>query len=138
MSTLFNDKLTQPTDEMLVTVLGQTKEYIDSIIRFISTEFGECHPEWKYYGSKYGWSMKIFNNKRNVLFLGPEQGYFNVAFAFGEKAYLQIMNSDLPETIKEQIAASKAYVEGRPLRLEIRNEGNLELLFKLIKIKLDN
>ena len=63
MSALFNDKQLQPTEEMLAEALGETKALLDSIGVFIETEFGEFHPEWKFYGSKLGWSLKLFNKK---------------------------------------------------------------------------
>ena len=136
MSTLFNNKELQPTDEMLTAALGETKELLDSIVRFIETEFGESHIEWKYYGAKLGWSLKVFNNKRNVVFIGPEDGYFRVAFVFGEKAYQEIRRSNLPDSIKQQVSESKVYVEGRGLRLEIRNKTHVEPVWQLIRIKL--
>ena len=138
MSSFFNNKQLQPTDEMLASALGETKELLDAIIQFIETEFGESHIEWKYYGTKIGWSLKIFNKKRNIVFVGPEDGYFRVAFAFGEKAYQEIMKSDLPDSIKQQLIAAKVYVEGRPLRLEIRKKVDVEPFWQLIKIKLCN
>ena len=138
MSTYFNDILFQPTDEMLASALGETKEIFDTIVRFIGTEFGESHIEWKHYGAKIGWSIKILNKKRNVMFVGPEDGYFRVAFAFGQKAYLEIIESNLSDEIKQQITNGKVYVEGRPLRLEIRNQSDAEPLRQLIKIKLKN
>jgi len=138
MSTYFNNKQLQPTDEMLACALGDTKEILHAIVQFIETEFGESHIEWKYYGAKIGWSLKIFNKKRNVVFVGPEDGYFRVAFAFGQKAYLEIIKSNLPDYIKQQLTEAKVYVEGRPLRLEIREHTDAEPLWQLIKIKLNN
>jgi hypothetical protein len=138
MSTLFSDKLLQPTDEMLALALGETKEIFDAIVLFIETEFGESHIEWKHYGAKIGWSIKVFNKNRNVMFVGPEDGYFRIAFAFGQKAYLEIIDSNLPDIIKLQLTESKVYVEGRPLRLEIRNQTDVEPLWQLINIKLRN
>ena len=136
MPALFNDKQLQPTEEMLAGALGETKALLDSIGEFIETEFGEFHPEWKFYGSKLGWSLKLFNKKRNVLFVGPETGYFRVAFAIGEKAFQEIMRSELPDSIKNQLSTTTVYAEGRPLRLEITSKEDAEPLFQLIKIKL--
>jgi hypothetical protein len=136
MSTYFNDKLQQPTDDMLVGALGETKVLLDELIHFIETEFGECRPEWKYYGNKYGWSLKLFNKKRNVVFVGPEEGYFNVAFAFGEKPYEAIMESKLPAFIKDELRNAPVYVEGRPLRMEIKSPLHMNDLKQLVVFKL--
>jgi len=138
MSTFFNNKNQQPTDEMLALALGETKELLDTIVLFIETEFSECHFEWKYYGVKIGWSLKLINKKRNIVFVGPEDGYFRLAFAFGEKAYQQILKSNLPDAIKQQMSEAKVYVEGRPLRLEIRKKEDIEPLWQLIGIKHTN
>jgi len=138
MSSIFNDKQLQPTNEMLLEAMGDAKIHLDEIIRFVETEFGECHTEWKFYGAKTGWSLKVFHKKRNILFVGPETAYFRVAFAFGERAYAKIMESDLPEYIKTQLAEATVYVEGRQLRLEIKTAADTVPLLQLIKIKLEN
>lgn len=136
MSTYFNNKLQEPTHEMLSLALGKTKELLDSIFLFIETEFGDFHPEWKYYGTKFGWSLKLFHKKRNVVFVEPEDGYFSLAFAIGEKAFKEIIDSEISDTIKQQLSAAKVYVEGRALRLEIHKKEDLESIWKIIRIKL--
>lgn len=136
MSTYFNDKQQQPTDDMLAGALGETKVLLDELIHFIETEFGECRPEWKYYGSKIGWSLKLFNKKRNVVFVAPEEGYFKVAFAFGGKPYEAIMESKLPAFIKDELRNAPVYVEGHPLRMEIKGPMHIEDLKQLVVFKL--
>ncbi|MFA5045915.1 MAG: DUF3788 domain-containing protein [Paludibacter sp.] len=136
MSNIFINKQQEPTDEALSSTLGETKELLDSIFRFIETEFGDFHPEWKYYGTKLGWSLKLFCKKRNVVFVGPENGYFRLAFAIGDKAYNKIIQSNLPDLIKKELTSSKIYVEGRPLRFEVRKKEDLEPIFEIIRIKL--
>lgn len=136
MSTFFNNKQQEPTDEMLALALGETKVLLDAIYLFIEKEFGDFHPEWKFYGAKLGWSLKLFHKKRNVVFVGPENGYFRLAFAIGEKAFKEIMDSELSDSIKQQLSTAKVYVEGRPLRLDIRTREDLEPLWQLISIKL--
>jgi len=131
----FSNKNQQPTDEMLAVALGETYGLLQGIIKFIEKELGECHPEWKHYGIKLGWSLKLFHKKRNIVFIGPEDGYFRVAFVFGEKAYQAILNSDLPEAIKQKLQEARVYAEGRPLRLEIREKNDIEPLWQLIVLK---
>lgn len=138
MSGYFNSKLQQPTDEMLSSALGETKKILDDIISFIKAEFGESSVEWKFYGAKIGWTIKVFNKKRNVFFVGPEDGYFRIAFIFGNKAYQKIMDSNLPDYIKQLLTESKVHMEGRSLQLEIRNIPDAMPLQELVKIKLAN
>jgi len=136
MSTLFNNKNEEPNDAILAAALGESKEWLDAISLFIEKEFGDFHSEWKFYGEKQGWSMKLFHKKRNVLFVAPKNGHFRVAFAFGEKAYKDVLQSDLPDTIKQELISAKVYVEGRALRLEIRSKEDFGTVCQLIRIKL--
>jgi len=90
MSTiLYSDKT------MLQHGLKGSKHHLDAIIQFIQTEYGEARPEWKHYGKKVGWVLKIFNKKRNVLFVVPCDAFFKVVFTFGDKATDVILASSL-------------------------------------------
>ena len=60
------------------------------------------------------------------------------AFIFGQKATKEIMKSNLPESIKNELAAVKVYAEGRGLRLRVSNKAILKDIKKLIDIKLQN
>jgi hypothetical protein len=138
MSLTFNDKQNQPTNELVSTIMGESKGLLDELINYIETQFGECTPEWKFYGTKIGWSLKLLNKKRNLIFIGPEEGYFRAAFAFGEKACQAILASEMPETIKDELRTAKVYVEGRPLRLTVKTPTELTLLKQLVDIKVNN
>ncbi len=136
-SSVFDSKLVEPDDNMLTHELGKSKEYLDSICEFIDNEYGDLKPAWKFYGKKSGWILKLFNKKRNVLFIVPCSGYFRTAFTFGDKANNSIMISSLPDNIKEELMNVKKYTEGRTIQLEIKSKTDLMGVFQLIKIKLD-
>lgn len=135
---IFDSKLEEPDDDELTYELGKSKEYLDSICEFIQIEYGHLKPQWKFYGKKSGWILKLLNKKRNVLFMVPCSGYFRTAFTFGDKAYNSILISSLPDNIKEELKNAKKYSEGRTIQLEIKSITDLRSIFQLIKIKLDN
>ena len=137
-ASIFDNKLVEPDDNMLSSGLGKSKEYLDSICKFIVIEYADVKPEWKFYGKKSGWILKLLNKKRNVLFMVPCSGYFRTAFTFGDKAYNSILISSLPDNIKEELKNAKKYSEGRTIQLEIKSITDLRSIFQLIKIKLDN
>ena len=134
----FNNKLVMPDEASLTAEIGKTKEVLDCICRFIETETGQLTWEWKHYGQKSGWTLKLLSKKRNLLFVGPESGYFVIAFVFGDRAVEAVMKSQLPETIKNELLNARKYAEGRGIRFEIRDESLLESVEQLIKIKLAN
>jgi len=56
---IFNSKLVEPDDKMMTYELGETKEYLNRICEFIEKEYGDLIPEWKFYGKKSGWILKL-------------------------------------------------------------------------------
>jgi hypothetical protein len=92
-------------------------------------------PEWKYYGQKYGWSLKLFAGTRNLCFMGPYDGELLVAFLFGERDVERVMASGIPQAFKDELAAARAYAEGRPLRVRVRNPEDLAPVMELLAIK---
>jgi hypothetical protein len=135
-ASIYHDKLHEPNDKMLSTDLGETKQYFDQIGIFIKNKYGNLRSEWKFYNQKSGWILKMFNNKRNVMFIVPCEKYFRTAFTFGEKATLAIHESEISDNVKRDLSEAKKYAEGRTIQIEIRNAADLDMIMKLIRIKL--
>ena len=137
-ASLYDDKLIVPNDKMLVYDLAESKDYFDGICNFIKSEYGNLKPEWKFYNKKSGWILKLFNFKRNVLFIVPCDKYFRTAFTFGDKAADLVFNCELPEMIKKDLFEAKKYAEGRTIQIDVKNKSDFENILKLIQIKLSN
>jgi len=134
-SSIFFDKSIRPDDRQLAEALGRTYPLWAEIKSHIRAEHGELVEEWKFYGPKSGWILKSLNKKRNLFFLTPCQEYFRIAFVFGDRAVAAIEKSDLPAAIIEEIKKAKKYAEGRGLRLEVRRQGDVEHVKKLLAFK---
>lgn len=137
-ASIYDDKLIEPNDKMLSFDLGNAIIHFKKICDFIEIEYGNLKPEWKYYNKKSGWILKLFNRKRNVLFVIPCNKYFRTAFTFGDKASELIFNSELPEVIKKDLFEARKYAEGRTIQIEVKSKNDLNTILKLIQIKLAN
>jgi hypothetical protein len=135
---VFIDKLTKPDDQALVSALGKTYPLWAEIEKHISTTLGESVEEWKYYGLKSGWTMKTLYKKRNLFFFTACKGYFRIAFVFGDRAVAEIVTSDLPKAMIEELTNAKKYAEGRGIRIDVKTRRDVESVKKLIAIKLMN
>ncbi|MDH5415150.1 MAG: DUF3788 domain-containing protein [Flavobacteriaceae bacterium] len=135
-ASLYDDKDITPNDKMLENDLEDANKYYEAICNFIKDGYGALKPEWKFYNKKSGWILKLFNKKRNVLFIIPLKGYFKVAFTFGQKTAYLVLNSELPEKIKNDLQLTKKYAEGRTFQINVKNKNDLENILKLISIKL--
>jgi hypothetical protein len=135
---VFIDKLAKPDDQALVSALGKTYPLWAEIEKHIATTLGESVEEWKYYGLKSGWTMKTLYKKRNLFFFTACEGYFRIAFVFGDRAVAEILKSDLPKAVIEEITNAKKYAEGRGIRIDVKTRRDVESVKKLIAFKVMN
>jgi hypothetical protein len=135
-TSVFTDRLKKPDTRRLNRAMGESGAHWTAIKTHIAKKHGEALEEWKYYGPKAGWVLKVLLKKRNLFFLTPLKGYFRVTFVFGEKAASAVEKSNLPTTIKKNLRDARRYVERRGLRLEVKSERATRNVKKLIDIKL--
>jgi hypothetical protein len=111
-----------PTEAELKPVLGKSYKFWEEIKTSLEKEFGNLNVEWKHYGQKSGWILKLFYKKRNLFFLNPQKDFFAVGFVFGDKAVAQIEKSDLPCEMINELVNARKYAEGRGLNLKPKNK----------------
>lgn len=138
MKSIFTDKNEMPTFDSLKKALGEKVEIWQIFQEFTQENYPKATVEWKYSSEKFGWSFRINDNKRVILYLLPRDNYFKVALVFGKKAMEQILESTVSERIKTELLAAKVYAEGRGIRIVVSDKSNLEDILKLIKIKIMN
>lgn len=137
MKSIFTNKEHTPSTGDLTNALGDTFTQWNELAGFAKTKFPGAVEAWHFSGAKYGWSFRISDKKRVILYLLPRDKFFRAAFVFGEKALNQIMESDISDHIKRELAAAKPYAEGRGIRIDIRDASPADLM-KLIAIKIEN
>ncbi len=135
---IFTEKEVIPTQELIENKLVSNSSHLGSIRRFISSSIGETNEEWKYYGKKNGWLLKKFYKKRNLFFINICEGYFNITFVLGQKAFNTIFESDISTELKTELAGARKYAEGRGLKIKVDDAKYLTDIEKLIMIKINN
>ncbi len=135
-TSIFMDKKVTPEEDELIRSLGNTYDLWHEIVDYVHLQYPKAMDGWNFSGDKYGWSFRIKDSKRAIVYLLPREGYFKAAFVFGQKATDAIMNSGISEPIKTELQAARVYAEGRGIRLEIRNEDIITDIKGLIDMKL--
>ena len=135
-SSAFPEKAKKPEREDLKKALGKNFDLWDGIIKFVFKSHKDSFEEWNY--SKLGWSCRIKDKKRAIIYLMPYDKYFMSSFVFGEKAVKDSLNSNIADEIKNTIKSSKVYAEGRGVRIEVKNKKVADDVKELIRIKLNN
>ena len=135
---IFTDKKKTPNNDDLMVSIGVTCSIWHSIGAYVHQKYPEAKDEWNYSGDKYGWSFRIKDKKRAIIYLLPRNKFFKVAFVFGQKATDIILNSKISDSIKTELNAAKVYAEGRGIRIEVKDENLLKDIQYLIDVKLAN
>ena len=125
-----------PTIKDLETALGSTYKLWKNSIDFTKQVYPEVVEEWNYSGDKFGWSFRLKDKKRVLVYLLPRDKFFKVAFVFGQKATDAIFESPISENIKSEIRSAKVYAEGRGIRVDVKNKSVIHDIEKLIEIKI--
>jgi hypothetical protein len=132
----FDDKLKKPGAGDLKRMLGRTSAHWDNLTTHIASEYAPLDETWNYAGANWGWSLRLKQKKRTVLYMTPCKGHFLVGFVLGEKAVRAAHDGRLPNSVLAIIDEAKKYVEGRGVRIEIRSKKDLEIAKRLAAIKM--
>lgn len=135
---IFTNKAEIPDDFMLSGALGDLFGVWMNMRDYVFDVYPKATEEWNSPGQKQGWSFRIKDKKRAIIYLLPQEKYFLVAFVFGAKATTEALSSGISNEIKNTIESAKVYAEGRGFRIEVRNEAIVEDIKKLIDIKVAN
>lgn len=126
-----------PTLEELDSVLGPTAAVWHELVEWMETH-GAPEEEWKSSGAKYGWSLRLKQKKRNIIYLSPCKGCMRIAFILGDRAVAAARQAHLPKSVLDALEGAPRYPEGTGLRLVVRNERDLPAIEKLAQIKMAN
>lgn len=137
-SIAFPYKELPPTESELKQVLGKSHTYWQEIIKIVYNCYPAALEEWKYPGAKYGWSFRMKDKKRVLVYMIPHSGFMQVAFVFGQRATQVILSSNIDETVKTELQAARVYAEGRGIRIDVKKKATLKTIKQLLEIKIAN
>ena len=135
---IFTDKKSMPNDNILVAALGATYPLWILIREYAHLKYPKAIDEWNFPGEKYGWSFRVKDRKRAILYFLPREKFFKVSFVFGQKATDKIMESSISDGIKKDLEAARVYAEGRGIWIEVKSESVINDIKALIDIKIAN
>ena len=134
----FVGRVDPPTDAALATALGKSHPLWRGLVADLKRELKLDAAQWHSYSVKAGWSLRLQSKKRNIVYLGPREGWFLAAFALGNMAVLSALRSDLPPGVRKMIAGAKRYAEGTAVRIEVRDAADTDVVKLLAHIKMEN
>ena len=133
---VLTDKTQFPTDEIIFSHLGKTKDIWASFFGYLHVNYPDITSEWRYYNDGKSWLMKNMLKKKNVFWLSVQKGAFRITFYFTDKAAKAIADSTIPVEMKKQFKEGKHYGKIRGLTVLFKYKKDIETAKALIAIKL--
>ena len=134
-TSIFDNKEIVPNDEDLEDILKSSLDVYNKLISFLKNEYGLLTTEWKFYSKKAGWTLRISNKKRNLVFFSPNEDYFLVTVNMGVKVSKIALDSDISDNTKDLIRQAKVYAEGISILIEVRNDKDLEDIKTILNVR---
>jgi hypothetical protein len=133
----FKGQENRPTILEIATALGPTADLWEQFVQWMADEEGVTEQEWKgIVVKKYGWSLRLKQKSRNIVYLGPGVGCFMVSFVLSDKALAAAKKTNLPNAVAAVIAAAPRYPEGNGVRLIVKRAADLRAIQRIAAIKL--
>ncbi|MGD8898111.1 MAG: DUF3788 family protein [Acidobacteriota bacterium] len=121
-----------PSDAQVRRALGPARPAWDALL----DPARKRTTEWRRYSKKHPWSLRVFEGKRTVLWLGPGDGELRVVVIVGEKAVAKGLAGPLSQRLKRELRVAPAYPEGRVLRYRMRSAARVRDVERLVDLKL--
>lgn len=135
MKSIFTDKTIKPTQVELKNGLSNTFDLWMSLAEWAKKTSPNSSEEWHIASEKFGWSFRIKDKKRVLIYLLPRDRYFKIGFVFGQKATDKIFATEIHQSIIDELKIAKVYAEGRGIRIDVKDELLIDDLKQLIEIK---
>jgi len=134
----FADRSQEPQSPELHKVLGRSGARWNELVKRIEAAYAPLAVTWGFGGAKWGWTLRLKQKKRTVLYMTPRERHFTVGFALGEKAVEAARAVPLCDSVLTLIDEAPRYPEGRGVRIEVRTKKDLESVIRLAEVKMAN
>lgn len=132
----FEDPAQPPSADELRQTLGSAAELWGALLQHAHLSCGSLFELWNHSGAKFGWSLRLRQKERVILYLTPQRGAFLVGLVLGERAAQSAEAGSLPPLALAALRGAPKYAEGRGIRLSVTSRATLEAVRALIAFKL--
>lgn len=133
----FDDKSHQPEAPELKKILGKSAALWTGLVTHIEETYAPVTAVWNFAGAKFGWSLRLKQKDRIVLYLTPQDGTFLAGIVLGDRALAAARKVRLPAAILELLDAAPRYAEGTGIRVPVSSRSAAAAVQRLVDCKMD-
>lgn len=126
----------EPQRATLDARLGQAAPLWDAAIRRAVKHAPQLKEAWHFAGKKIGWSLRLVDGERIVVYLTPFEGSFRIGLVLGGKAVAAARRRGLSAKATELLDLAPKHAEGHGVRFVVGSIEDLAPFEELLAIKL--
>jgi len=132
---VLNDKSSEPNDELISSILGDAELLWRQTFTYLYDNNKDISAEWKYTCGKE-WSCQVRKKKKTLCWIRiSKKNSFGIGFPFGNKLEPIILQSNLPERIKDEFMNATSFSSTRYIGVEVEDSKDFENVKILIDLK---
>lgn len=124
-----------PEPEALNADLGKAAPLWEAVIGLARERAPQLAEVWHFAGTKIGWSLRLVEKARILVYLTPGEGHFWIGLVLGKKAVTAAREAGLSKAATAILDAAPIYAEGHGVRFQVASRADMEGLQELLAIK---
>ena len=132
---VFADETVTPNDELVFSIIGDKELLWKQTLSYLYDNNKDFTAVWKYYKDGKSWLFRTLIKKKTIFWIRILEDTFRIAFWFADKLEPEILNSDLPESIKTEYKNAKRFNKSRCIYIDMKDSEDHQNVKKLIDLK---
>ena len=125
-----------PDNELVFIMIGDKSVFWQQILDHLYQNHKDITEIWRFYNDGKSWLFRTLKKKNTIFWVAVLKDTFRVGFYFGDKAEPMILQSDLPENIKDDFKTATRYNTIRAISVTMNDAVDVDTVIKLIELKL--
>lgn len=125
-----------PTVKQLREALGASKPLWDRLVQELAADLGLQSFEWNTSAPKRGWSFRVKQGDRIIVYLVPHKGGFHANVVLGHRALNTALDGGLPASAVQLLKNASKCAVGTGVRLPVESPADIVIAKKLAAAKL--
>ena len=131
----FDDPARPPAPAELARRLAGAAPLWKALVAHVAKAYPPVEEVWNFAGAKFGWSLRLVQKGRVLVYVTPQEGKLLVGLVLGEKAVAAARDAGLAPALLAAIEAAPRYAEGRGLRIPVAEGDDLAGIERLVSLK---
>jgi hypothetical protein len=132
---VMSDPLVKPDEKLIFSIIGEKKILWQEIMNYLKSNYPDASGQWNYYKDGKAWLFKVVQKKKTIFWSAILEDTFRLTFYFGDKAEPVIVESKLPDKVKQDFLTGKKYGKIRAISLKINDMKDVEIVKTIVPIK---